>query len=109
SNWFVQRDGRFFALDFEHARVDFTEYDLVRLIPHWRKKPAMRQAFLCAYRDPRQDLSDARLRAAQLVSALQTIAWGVVHQQDAYVESGRGLAALAAQDYANRTAYVQSA
>lgn len=109
SNWFVQRDGRFFALDFEHARVDFTEYDLVRLIPHWRKKPAMRQAFLSAYRDPRQDLSDARLRAAQLVSALQTIAWGVVHQQDAYVESGRGLAALAAQDYANRTAYVQSA
>src|SRR5699024_5448157 len=41
-NWFVQRDGKFFALDFEHARLDFVEWDLVRMIPYWRKNPALR-------------------------------------------------------------------
>lgn len=108
-NWFVQRDGKFYALDFEHARADFTEWDLVRMIPYWKEKPAMRRAFLSGYRDARQDLSDERLRAAHLVSAIQTIAWGVAHEHDAYVKSGRQLAALAADDYANRTAYVQPA
>ena len=106
-NWFVQRDGAFFALDFEHARVDFTEWDLVRMIPYWNEHPTLRRAFLSAYRDPRQDLSDARLRAAHLVSAIQTIAWGVAHEHDEYIESGRALAALAADDYANGTTYVQ--
>lgn len=106
-NWFVQRDGAFFALDFEHARPDFTEWDLVRMIPYWRKHPEFRRAFLSSYRDPRQDLSDARLRAAQFVSALQTIDWGLTHQHDEYVESGRDLAGLAAEDYANGQAYVE--
>lgn len=108
-NWFVQRDGKFYALDFEHARMDFTEWDLVRMIPYWKESPAMRRAFLSGYRDPRQDLRDARLRAAHMVSAIQTIAWGVAHEHDAYVKSGRDLAALAADDYANRTTYVQLA
>lgn len=106
-NWFVQRDGKFVALDFEHARLDFVEWDLVRMIPYWRDKPAFRRAFLASYRDPRQDLSDARLRAAQLVSAVQTITWGVTHQHDAYVQSGCELAGSAAEDYAKREAYVE--
>src|SRR5699024_141952 len=81
-NWFVKRDVAFCALDFEHARVDFIEWDLVRMIPDWHAKPTLKNAFFFAYKDPRQDISDARLRAAHLVSALQTIAWGVAHEHD---------------------------
>lgn len=107
-NWMIRRDSSFVAVDFEHARADFAEWDLVRLLPFWRDASNLQRIFLRNYRDPRLKLSDARLRAASLIDALQTLAWGIEHSREEYRESGQVLVAQAAADYAERRVYVQS-
>lgn len=105
-NWMMRRDGRFVALDFEHARSDFPEVDLARLVPYWRQDAAVRTAFLTKYRDARLSLSEERLRVALLVDAIQTLAWGIAHTHQGYQITGRALAGAAAHDYSKRTNYL---
>lgn len=106
-NWMLRRDASFVAVDFEHSRPDFVEWDLVRLLPYWRSTPPLQRVFLRAYRDARMQLSDERLRVAAFVDALQTLAWGLEHGRDDYQASGLALAAKAAEDYAERATYFQ--
>lgn len=106
-NWMTRRDGRFVAIDFEHARGDFPEVDFARLVPYWRANDTLRVAFLQRYLDARLSVSDERLRVCLVVDALQTLAWGIAHGHPGYQIAGRALADAAARDYSERTNYLQ--
>jgi hypothetical protein len=91
-NWLVA-DGTLTAvIDFEHARDDLAEADLIPLAREvWPERPELRAAFLSGYRaaggpaDP-----DAPWTAALVaLDAIATVAWGVRHGEATVEAHGR--------------------
>lgn len=105
-NWILRRDSVFAVIDYEHMTIDFPEADFVNLLPMWEQSESLRRGFLQGYRDPRREISEERLRVLQFVVGLERMAYGVQHQLDAYIKSGRELAALAVSEYGKEKSYL---
>lgn len=105
-NWMLARNAQLVVVDYEHARPDFAEVDLARLVPYWRERPTLARTFLRAYEDPRLHQAEDRLRIAVLVDALKTLEWGLSHSRDDYELSGRALVEAALSDYSAETHYL---
>lgn len=91
-NWLVA-DGRLRAvIDFEHARDDLAEADLVPLAREvWSERPHLRAAFLGGYhaRGGPADPDAAWMTALIALDAVSTVAWAVRHGDDEVEAVGR--------------------
>lgn len=91
-NWLVD-DGRLTGvIDFEHARDDVAESDLVRLASRvWPVRPDLRDAFLRGYRQERgpADPDAPWMPALVALEALATVAWARRHSDVEAERSGR--------------------
>lgn len=91
-NWLVDGGRLRGVIDFEHARDDVAEVDLVRLASHlWPRHPELRSAFLRGYR---QESGPADPDAPWLppliaLEAVGTIVWARRHGDAAFERAGR--------------------
>jgi hypothetical protein len=86
SNWIVRDDGSVAAIDFGQARLDLPQWDLVKLAADvWPRAPRLRARFLAGY------AADQDPRLSQLIAlhGLQTVVWGLEHEDARFVALGR--------------------
>ncbi|MCB9831031.1 MAG: aminoglycoside phosphotransferase family protein [Planctomycetes bacterium] len=88
-NWVVGPRG-FGVIDFEHARPDLAEVDLVRLdLGLWQERSELRAAFLAgAVLEDDEALRD-RLAVLGLIETLGTMLWSERRGDAAFVDRGR--------------------
>ncbi|MDQ3151848.1 MAG: aminoglycoside phosphotransferase family protein [Actinomycetota bacterium] len=74
-NWLIDPIAGLGVVDFEHARVDATVRDLVRLtFRHWRMQPVLRDAFFDGYGRRLDDVEDRVLTHCAALDAVTAIA-----------------------------------
>jgi hypothetical protein len=80
ANWL---QGPFGVVDFEHARPDLPQWDLVKLAAEvWPEAPALRTAFLDPYGDP------GDLEPLCVLHGLVTYTWGRNHRDEVFTALG---------------------
>lgn len=93
-NWLLEGTG-LYVLDFEHARLDVAEADLVKLRADvWAASPALEAAFLAGY-GPLDGDARARLDVLLALHAVATLAWAERHADAAFRALGRRALELA--------------
>ncbi|PCC71410.1 Ser/Thr protein kinase RdoA involved in Cpx stress response, MazF antagonist [Nannocystis exedens] len=93
-NWLLAADG-LHVLDFEHARLDAPEADLVKLHADvWPDRPDLAEAFLAGY-GPLTPDATARLDVLLALHAVATLAWAERHADPAFEALGRRALAVA--------------
>ena len=93
-NWLLGADG-LCVLDFEHARLDAPEADLVKLCADvWPDRPDLAAAFLAGHGPLTPDAS-ARLDVLLALHAAATLAWAERHADPAFRALGRRALAVA--------------
>nr|WP_276603933.1 phosphotransferase [Nannocystis pusilla] len=93
-NWLLDAD-RLCVLDFEHARLDAPEADLVKLRTDvWPDRPDLAEAFLAGYGPLTADAA-ARLDVLLALHAAATLAWAERHDDPAFRALGRRALAVA--------------
>ncbi|MEZ4319351.1 MAG: aminotransferase class I/II-fold pyridoxal phosphate-dependent enzyme [Myxococcota bacterium] len=87
ANWVWNAEQRrFHAIDFEHARPDHPLVDLVKLATEvWPEHPELERAFLHAYGPVDRAVLDGLVR----LHGVNTLGWGVRHDDARYRELGR--------------------
>jgi Ser/Thr protein kinase RdoA (MazF antagonist) len=86
SNWIVRDDGSVAAIDFGQARLDLPLWDLAKLAADpWVHRPQLRARFLSGYGAN----EDPRLHQLVALHGLQTLVWGLEHDDAAFVALGR--------------------
>lgn len=93
-NWLLGADG-LCVLDFEHARLDVPEADLVKLCADtWPDRPDLAEAFLAGH-GPLTPDATARLDVLLALHAAATLAWAERHADPAFRALGRRALAVA--------------
>ncbi|MFZ6180120.1 phosphotransferase [Nannocystis pusilla] len=93
-NWLLDAD-KLCVLDFEHARLDAPEVDLVKLRADvWPDRPHLAEAFLAGYGPLTTDAA-ARLDVLLALHAAATLAWAERHDDPAFRALGRRALAVA--------------
>nr|WP_276600351.1 MULTISPECIES: phosphotransferase [unclassified Nannocystis] len=93
-NWLLDADG-LCVLDFEHARLDAPEADLVKLCADvWPDRPDLAEAFFAGH-GPLTPDATARLDVLLALHAAATLAWAERHDDPAFRALGRRALAVA--------------
>ncbi|MFY0536621.1 aminoglycoside phosphotransferase family protein [Nannocystis pusilla] len=93
-NWLLGADG-LCVLDFEHARLDAPEADLVKLCADvWPDRPDLAEAFFAGH-GPLTPDATARLDVLLALHAAATLAWAERHDDPAFRALGRRALAVA--------------
>lgn len=93
-NWLLGADG-LCVLDFEHARLDAPEADLVKLCADvWPDRPDLAEAFFTGHGPLTPDAA-ARLDVLLALHAAATLAWAERHDDPAFRALGRRALAVA--------------
>ncbi|MDC0718228.1 phosphotransferase enzyme family protein [Nannocystis bainbridge] len=93
-NWLLAGDA-LHVLDFEHARLDAAEADLVKLCADtWAENPALAEAFLAGHGSLDTDAA-ARLDVLLALHAVATLAWAERHADPDFHALGRRALAVA--------------
>lgn len=88
-NWLADGPDLVGVIDFEHARPDLAEGDLVRLASHlWPRRPGLRDAFLDGYGGGGPP---AWLAGLEVLEAVATVAWAAEHDDTAFERRGRAV------------------
>ncbi len=84
-NWIVRPDGSVAAIDFGQARLDLPQWDFVKLAADaWVDRPDLRARFVAGYGD-----DDARVDRLVALHGLQTLVWGLEHDDAHFIALGR--------------------
>lgn len=93
-NWLVEGTA-VSIVDFEHARADAAEVDLVKLRAEvWPERPDLRDAFIAEF-GPLDADAAARLDVLLALHATATLAWAARHDDPEFREKGRQALAAA--------------
>lgn len=88
-NWLAQDDRLVAVIDFEHARPDLAEADLLRLSSQlWPVRPELRDAFLDGYGAPEPP---PWIEGLEVLEAVATIAWAEAHADAEFAAAGRAV------------------
>jgi Phosphotransferase enzyme family/Sulfotransferase family len=89
ANWMIDPSGFLRVIDFEHARLDITIRDLVRLeYRHWTGRPELREAFFDGYGRPLSYQEQALLRACAAIDAVTAVVRGITSKNLALTSHG---------------------
>jgi thiamine kinase-like enzyme len=89
ANWLIDATGTLRILDFEHARIDATPRDLVRLTyRHWTRRPDLREAFLDGYGRALTGTEQQTIRLCAALDAVTAVVRG--HQRGNAELTARG-------------------
>lgn len=87
-NWLVEGPRLTAVIDFEHARPDLPEADLVRLgVQVWRDRPGLRDAFLDGYRSVRALRLPPWWAGLEVLEAVATLAWAAEHDDPTFARA----------------------
>ncbi len=88
-NWLLDKDGKLWLIDFEHARADFFLVDFERQYNSiWLTRPDIKEAFLAGYGKKINELEWELLKRLSSFTALSTIVWAREHNDKAFEAFG---------------------